>query len=1192
MKPHNRLPVRLVMALGVTFGMTTFLLPLFAQEHTLNLPNDLEVMYIERNPKHPRYFAVYHAPTIVTDDWVPYQISVPKGLGGGQTSVTKRWPDIGETVTFIAHVVNHGATAQSGFSYEWHFDGQRVGSGASTKVLAPYDTAQVTWNWTWDGNRHKVKFVIQGVDDRPTNNVLEDFTDALALYTFIERGHDAKFAAETPNFPNATTSSEIEWFQLHFRKMNKMFEAAGSLARVRFDKLELIPDGAPIFDGDKSAWLLYDGSFPEVLRAGEGTYRTGSGYYDHTEDIDYGFLHEVGHQLGLIDVYRINVEVVHNQITGTRRATIPCLMNGGDHFFSEHSALAMNSWHGFRRGYFGTYLYDVPDQNHLRILAADGKPLPGATLTIYQKIVTPEGNDTIPLKPKFIGKTGANGIYRLPNVNINVSGFVKTETGNIPRPNPFGYISLLGDNGVFLIKIEKEGFCDYQWIDITQFNLAHWQGKTSEATYDISTNLANEFELAPPPDLAESTANGWSAASSDAASNVVTFDANRKLFGQNSVKLETTSGFDVWLRYPKDQLARWDLTQKDSLRVWFYAENPSYYGFQSNSPWIRLYNGKCDGGYVEYRVPHSDVLNDARNRWKYFAIPLSGNATWQRTEVGNVSLGEINYLEIHADTWDYGFTLWVDGVGFDPRVGPGKALFISDTSAAPGDTIDVPLNITNASGVAAAQLAVTYDPKILTALGAQTTALTKGFLLADSVSIGKIAIAMARDTSIAGGSGSFVNLTFTVNPTAAPGETAKLTFAKLALFDDKANPISATPVNGVFTVSGIKSIQILPDSAVFFVKLGGEQVFQAKGLDVNDKLVAVNASWSVDPAGLGSFNPAKGDSTTFTAQSLGDGIVKAQLGAISTTAEVTVGLLGDISKDFIVDVRDAMICLRMITGLDLPPFPPGHKTPTAYEKWTADFNEDKLINTADALLILRQSLGQFQAAPKVVASNEEAVLRLPRIEALAGETVTVPILVGQRADVHAADFSLSYDPNALTLLGVTGLSPALMAANTQALGKIKLAMIDAGGLVGKNGELVNLQFKLQRAHKNESAVSLASFNLFDAQAKAIQARVETGVSEETALPQSYNLLQNYPNPFNPETEIRFQLPQASHVVLKIFNILGEEIRTLVDEQREAGYHRVRWDGKDKNGNPVASGIYLYKLQAENFSDVKKMSLLR
>jgi hypothetical protein len=98
--------------------------------------------------------------------------------------------------------------------------------------------------------------------------------------------------------------------------------------------------------------------------------------------------------------------------------------------------------------------------------------------------------------------------------------------------------------------------------------------------------------------------------------------------------------------------------------------------------------------------------------------------------------------------------------------------------------------------------------------------------------------------------------------------------------------------------------------------------------------------------------------------------------------------------------------------------------------------------------------------------------------------------------------------------------------------------------------------------------------------------------ESASIPEDFALLQNYPNPFNPETEIRFALPQASHVVLKIFSLLGEEIRALVDEQREAGYQAVRWDGKDKNGKLVASGVYLYQLQAGTFYEVKKMSLLR
>ncbi len=95
-----------------------------------------------------------------------------------------------------------------------------------------------------------------------------------------------------------------------------------------------------------------------------------------------------------------------------------------------------------------------------------------------------------------------------------------------------------------------------------------------------------------------------------------------------------------------------------------------------------------------------------------------------------------------------------------------------------------------------------------------------------------------------------------------------------------------------------------------------------------------------------------------------------------------------------------------------------------------------------------------------------------------------------------------------------------------------------------------------------------------------------------SITESYALAQNYPNPFNPETEIRFQLPEAGHAVMRIYNTLGQEIRTLTDREYEAGFHRVRWDGKDNNGNLVASSIYLYEMQAGSFSQIRKMTLLR
>ncbi|MFZ5434159.1 MAG: right-handed parallel beta-helix repeat-containing protein [Calditrichota bacterium] len=96
----------------------------------------------------------------------------------------------------------------------------------------------------------------------------------------------------------------------------------------------------------------------------------------------------------------------------------------------------------------------------------------------------------------------------------------------------------------------------------------------------------------------------------------------------------------------------------------------------------------------------------------------------------------------------------------------------------------------------------------------------------------------------------------------------------------------------------------------------------------------------------------------------------------------------------------------------------------------------------------------------------------------------------------------------------------------------------------------------------------------------------------SAVPTEYCLYQNYPNPFNPNTEIRFDLPEITRVELKVFNILGQEVAKLADEVRPAGAYKILWDSKTSTGIPVASGVYVYQLKAGNFSDSKKMILLR
>jgi len=95
-----------------------------------------------------------------------------------------------------------------------------------------------------------------------------------------------------------------------------------------------------------------------------------------------------------------------------------------------------------------------------------------------------------------------------------------------------------------------------------------------------------------------------------------------------------------------------------------------------------------------------------------------------------------------------------------------------------------------------------------------------------------------------------------------------------------------------------------------------------------------------------------------------------------------------------------------------------------------------------------------------------------------------------------------------------------------------------------------------------------------------------------ALPTVYALEQNVPNPFNPTTNISFALPKDSRVSLSIYNVLGQHVRTLVDDFVPAGNRTISWDGTDATGTTVASGVYFYKLKANDFSSTKKMMMLK
>lgn len=100
------------------------------------------------------------------------------------------------------------------------------------------------------------------------------------------------------------------------------------------------------------------------------------------------------------------------------------------------------------------------------------------------------------------------------------------------------------------------------------------------------------------------------------------------------------------------------------------------------------------------------------------------------------------------------------------------------------------------------------------------------------------------------------------------------------------------------------------------------------------------------------------------------------------------------------------------------------------------------------------------------------------------------------------------------------------------------------------------------------------------------------ITVSVGAPKDYKLYNNFPNPFNPSTKIAFELPKTSHVMLTIYDVLGREVAQIADRSYNAGYNEVTWNGLNRDGEQVASGVYFYRIAAGNWSKVMKMMMLK
>lgn len=152
---------------------------------------------------------------------------------------------------------------------------------------------------------------------------------------------------------------------------------------------------------------------------------------------------------------------------------------------------------------------------------------------------------------------------------------------------------------------------------------------------------------------------------------------------------------------------------------------------------------------------------------------------------------------------------------------------------------------------------------------------------------------------------------------------------------------------------------------------------------------------------------------------------------------------------------------------------------------------------------------------------------------------------------------------------------------------------ESADLSGYQGREVKLRVQSQGLNDKAAGIVAGVVELYRIDRSQLGKKRAPGESpQQAASRRSYQLEQNYPNPFNPETAISYQISDACHVTLKIYNLRGQQVKTVVDHDAPAGSHTVRWDGKDEHGHDLASGIYVYRLEAGAFAATKKLALVR
>ncbi len=233
------------------------------------------------------------------------------------------------------------------------------------------------------------------------------------------------------------------------------------------------------------------------------------------------------------------------------------------------------------------------------------------------------------------------------------------------------------------------------------------------------------------------------------------------------------------------------------------------------------------------------------------------------------------------------------------------------------------------------------------------------------------------------------------------------------------------------------------------------------------------------------------------------------------------------------------------------------------------------------------------------------VLKVSTDNAPVGAKGKFRILMQNDIWINGLNFVLKYDPDIISPTRVTPLGRASAltgpAGNSFEGSKLGFLLFDVGGnrVPPDSASIFEVEYVVNDVITDSTTTEIAfvegiaadsnlSAVTFEYIGGSIPITPSVGVRDlASTIPRTFSLSQNYPNPFNPSTTIHFELPRAVHVKLKVYNILGQEVMSVLDEKREVGSHKVTVDC-----SRIASGVYFYRLVAGSFVQTKKMLMIK